>query len=477
MELQFHGGVQTVTGSQYLLKVNGHSILLECGLYQGSRQQSYARNKNLPFDAAAVDVMVLSHAHIDHSGNIPNLVKSGFRGDIVTTFATRDLCAIMLRDSARIQEYDIAYLNKRRARDGEQPLTPIYTMADTVSSLQHFVAIGYERPYRILPGVTLTFYDAGHILGSAIVVLDIEDEQTGLTRRLVFSGDLGRSNRPIIRNPTPITKADILLIEGTYGNRLHATEENIDAALTEIVNQTYRRGGKVIVPAFAIGRTQELVYRLHQLMVTGAIPADLHVYVDSPLAIEATAIYRLHPDAYDQEVARFLLESGQRDPFGFESMRYTRAVSESKALNNLREPAVIISASGMAEAGRILHHLKNGIEDARNTILIVGWQAPNTLGRRLVERQKRVNIFGQPYTLRARVETINGLSAHADQQELLNWADHFQKRPSHTFIVHAEDGPAQALAQTMQQRGFHQVNVPAPGQSFALDFTQIAGPG
>lgn len=468
MELQFHGGVQTVTGSQHLLKVNGYSILLECGLYQGSRQESYERNQNLPYDAATVDVMVLSHAHIDHSGNIPNLVKSGFQGDIVATYATRDLCSIMLRDSAKIQESDIAYVNKRRAKQGEQPIEPIYRLEDAVASLRHFVAIGYERPYRLLPGITLTLYDAGHILGSAIVVLDIEEKESGRSRRLVFSGDLGRPDRPIIRNPTPLTQADYLLIEGTYGNRLHPTEDNIDQKLAETINTTYRRGGKVIVPAFAVGRTQELVYRIHQMIQAGTIPDDLYIYVDSPLAIEATGIYRLHPDAYDEQVAEFLTTSGQRDPFGFEMMRYTRAVSESKALNELRRPAVIISASGMAEAGRILHHLKNNVEDARNTVLIVGWQAPNTLGRRLVEKKSPVNIFGEPYKLRARVETLNGLSAHADQSELLAWADHFTKRPLQTFIVHSEAEPAQALAQKLQQHGFPQVHTPEMGQFFTL---------
>jgi metallo-beta-lactamase family protein len=468
MELQFHGAVQTVTGSQYLLRVNGHTILLECGLYQGPRRESYERNLNLPFDAAEVDVMVLSHAHIDHSGNIPNLVKSGFQGDIVSTYATRDLCAIMLRDSGHIQESDIAYVNKKRRRRGEHPLSPIYTMADATASLNHFIGIGYERPYRLLPGITLTFYDAGHILGSAIVTLDIEEAETKRHWRLVFSGDLGRYNRPIIRNPTSLNDADILIMESTYGDRLHDPEVNIDEKLAGIVNQTYRLGGKVIVPAFAVGRTQELVYRLHQLMEAGTIPDDLHVYVDSPLAIEATGIYRLHPDAYDEQVADFLLESGQRDPFGFEMMRYTRTVTESKALNKLRHPAVIISASGMAETGRILHHLKNNIEDARNTILIVGWQAPDTLGRRLVERQSPVNIFGEPYQLKATVETLNGLSAHADQEELLAWADHFQQRPLYTFLVHGEPKPAQALSGLLQKSGFRQVHVPQPGQSFAI---------
>lgn len=469
MELQFHGAVQTVTGSQYLLRVNGYTILLECGLYQGPRQESFERNKNLPFNAAEVDVLVLSHAHIDHSGNIPNLVKSGFVGDIVCTYATRDLCALMLRDSGRIQESDIDYVNKKRLKQGKRPLSPIYTVADTTASLKQFIGIGYERPYRLLPGITLTFYDAGHILGSAIVALDIEDEESQRHWRLIFSGDLGRNERPIIRNPTVLTEADILIMESTYGNRRHDSEDNIDQKLADIANQTYQRGGKVIVPAFAVGRTQELVYRLHYLMEADKIPTDLQVYVDSPLAIDVTSIYRLHPDAYDEEVANFLLESGQRDPFGFDMMRYTRSVSESKALNNLEQSAVIISASGMAEAGRILHHLKNNIEDPRNTILIVGWQAPHTLGRRLVEKQSKVNIFGDPYSLKAQVETLNGLSAHADQEELLTWASHFKKRPQYTFLVHGENEPAQALAQQLQKRGFHDVHVPQLGQSFVIE--------
>jgi metallo-beta-lactamase family protein len=468
MELQFHGAVQTVTGSQHLLRVNGYTILLECGLYQGRRQESYERNQSLPFKAAEVDVMVLSHAHIDHSGNIPNLVKLGFTGDIVSTYATRDLCAIMLRDSGHIQESDVAYVNKKRARRGEQPLKPIYTQADATASLKHFIGIGYERPYRLLPGITLTFYDAGHILGSAIVALDIEEEKTQRHWRLVFSGDLGRPDRPIIRNPTLLTEADILIMESTYGSRLHAPEKDIDQTLANVVNRTYQRGGKIIVPAFAIGRTQELVYRLHRLSEAQKIPANLHVYVDSPLAIEATSIYRLHPDAYDEGVVDFLEKSGQRDPFGFEMMRYTRTVTESKALNKLLHPAVIISASGMAEAGRILHHLKNNIEDPRNTILIVGWQAPNTLGRRLVEKKSSVNIFGEPYTLKAEVEALNGLSAHADQAELLAWAENFHKRPHYTFLVHGETEPAQTLAELLQKRGFGQVHVPQLGQSFTL---------
>lgn len=469
MQIQFHGAVRTVTGSQHLLTVNGRKILLDCGLYQGSRRESYARNQVLPFDAADVDVMVLSHAHIDHSGNIPNLVKSGFTGDIVCTYATRDLCAIMLRDSAKIQESDVEFVNKKNARKNLPPIEPIYTMEDAANSLKQFVGIGYERPYRLLPGITLMFYDAGHILGSAIVALDIEDETDKRSIRLVFSGDLGRPNRPILRDPTFLDTADVLIVESTYGNRVHAEVEEANHKLEQIVNDTYKRGGKVIVPAFAVGRTQELVYRLHQLVASRDIPPDLQVFVDSPLAIDATSIYRLHPEAYDNEVAQLLQSSKHSDPFGFEMVRYTQSTAESKELNFLRQPAIIISASGMAETGRILHHLKNNVEDPRNTILIVGWQAENTLGRRIVERQPEIKIFGEVYHLHAQVATINGFSAHADRNELLEWAGRFQKRPKQTFIVHGETEASLAFANSLQQElGLQNVHVPELGQAFPI---------
>jgi metallo-beta-lactamase family protein len=466
MQIQFYGAVRTVTGSQHLITVNGRRILLDCGLYQGARQESYRRNQNLPYDAADIDVLILSHAHIDHSGNIPNLVKSGFRGDIVCTYATRDLCAIMLRDSAKIQEYDIEYLNKKQSRQNLPPLAPIYTLADAVHSLKQFIGIGYDRPYQVAPGVVLTFYDAGHMLGSAIVALDIEEE--GRALRLVFSGDLGRPNRPILCDPAVVSSADVLLIESTYGDREHDDPVESEHKLQRIINRTYKRGGKIIVPAFAVGRTQELVYRLRQLVETRDIPSDLPVYVDSPLAIDATAVYRLHPEAYDEEMADYILQNGGRDPFGFDMMRYTRTTAESKELNFLRQPAVIISASGMAEAGRILHHLKNNVEDTRNTILIVGWQAPDTLGRRLVEKQPTVKIFGETYQLNAQVETINGFSAHADRSELLAWVGQIGQRPQHTYIVHGEEAPALALAAALRQRGFADVHVPELGQRFTV---------
>lgn len=468
MKIAFHGAVRTVTGSQHLLTINDHKILLDCGLYQGSRKESYKRNHHLPFNAAEVDALVLSHAHIDHSGNIPNLVKSGFQGDIICTYATRDLCALMLRDSAKIQQYDIEYLNKKRARKGEPPVEPYYTMADAVESLKYFIGIGYERGYQVAPGVRVTFYDAGHILGSAIVALDIEDQEAKRDIRLVFSGDLGRPDRVILRDPTFIEEADVLLIESTYGNREHEATEAAREKLEDVVNETCKRNGKVIVPAFAVGRTQELVYTLHQLVEARDIPPHLPVYVDSPMAIDATGIYRLHPEAYDEEVINFLADDRHNDPFGFDMMRYTRSTSQSKELNFLREPAVIISASGMAEAGRILHHLKNNIEDPRNTVLIVGWQAPHTLGRRIVEKQSKVRIFGEEYTLRAQVATINGLSAHADRSELLEWAAHFKKRPQHTYIVHGEADASHALADGLRNQGYKDVNVPQLGQSYDL---------
>ena len=464
MKLTFHGAARTVTGSQHLLEVNGTRILLDCGLYQGKRKKAFERNRHLPFDPREVDVMVLSHAHIDHSGNVPNLVRSGFQGDILCTFATRDLCATMLRDSAHIQKYDVAYVNKKRARLGQPLVEPIYSMEDALQSLKHFLAIGYERPYRITPEITLAFYDAGHILGSAIVVLDIAEGER--VRRLVFSGDLGRPDRPILKDPSPIEYADILLIESTYGTRNHQSFPEAERELERIIGETHRRGGKVIIPSFAVGRTQELVYRLHKLKQRRDIPTDLPVFVDSPLAIDATSIYRLHPECYDQEVEQFLLESG--DPFGFQQLRYTRSVEASKELNFLREPAVIISASGMCEAGRIQHHLKNNIEDPNNTILIVGWQAPQTLGRRIVERQSLVKIFGEEYELNAQVEVINGFSAHADRDEMLAWLREMKSQPEHAFVIHGEEEVAESFAGTLLQEGIPNTYVPHLNESFTV---------
>jgi metallo-beta-lactamase family protein len=468
MNINFFGAARTVTGTQHLLEINGSKILLDCGLYQGKRDRSYKRNNNLPFDPASVDILILSHAHIDHSGNIPNLVKNGFSGDIICTYATRDLCTILLKDSAKIQEQDIAYLNKKRSKKNLPPIKPLYNTEDAVRSLKYFLALGYGRTREITPGIELTLYDAGHILGSAFVVLDIADDGNGKPQRLVFTGDIGRRNRPIIQDPENLDRADILIMESTYGNRLHEKTEESLLKLKNVVNNTIRRGGKVVVPSFAVGRTQELVYSLHQLINNNEIPGKIPVYVDSPLAVDATAIYRLHPETYDEETERFMLEDEHRDPFGFAMMRYTRSVAQSKELNNLKGPAVIISASGMAENGRILHHLIHTIEDPRNCILFVGWQAPNTLGRRIVEKHPPVKIFGEEYKLKAEVAKLNGLSAHADKNEMLEWLSHFKQKPRRTFVVHGEEEVSLAFARTLEKHGFSGVEVPSLGQRVSV---------
>lgn len=468
MQIDFHGAVRTVTGSQHLLTINGKRILLDCGLFQGKRNESLERNRNLPYDASSVDLMILSHAHIDHSGNIPNLVKNGFSGDIVCTYATRDLCAIMLRDSAKIQEYDIAYINRKRARNNQPPLEPIYTGRDAVKSMNYFLGMAYDRTREIMPGVWLTLHDAGHILGSAIVALDIQDKEVGRDIRLVFSGDLGRPNRPILRDPTFIDSADVLLIESTYGDREHDEDAIRDEELRDIINRTTRRGGKVIIPAFAVGRTQELVYRIHRLVDKGELSNKLPIYVDSPLAISATSVHRLHPEAYDDEIAEFILADKHGDAFGFDRMIYTRAVEQSKALNKLETSAVIISASGMAEAGRILHHLAHNVEDSRNTILIVGWQAPHTLGRRIVERQRSLRILGDTYTLRAEVNVLNGFSGHGDRRELLDWVGHMRRRPEQTYVVHGDEPVSLKFADRLRSRGLQNVHVPHLGEHFEI---------
>ncbi|MGB1254091.1 MAG: MBL fold metallo-hydrolase RNA specificity domain-containing protein [Candidatus Promineifilaceae bacterium] len=470
MQLQFHGAVRTVTGSQHLLTVNGKRILLDCGLYQGKRKEGIERNRNLPFDASSIDLMILSHAHIDHSGNIPNLVKSGYRGDIICTYATRDLCTIMLKDSAKIQESDARYVNRKLRKKGlPADAEPIYSQRDVMETLKLFLGMAYERTREVLPGVHLTFFDAGHILGSAIVVLDIEDYEGKRDVRLVFSGDIGRPNRPILRDPSFVDSADILLVESTYGNREHKKDAIDDSELKIVIEEAVAKGGKIIVPAFAVGRTQELVYRIHRLRKAGELSTEIPIFVDSPLAINATSVYRLHPEGYDEEIYDFMMNIRGSDPFGFERMNYTRTVEQSKAINDINGPAVIISASGMAESGRILHHLKNNVEDPRNTVLIVGWQAPHTLGRRIAEKQTDLRIFGQRYKRKAKVCTINGFSGHADRSELLEWTGHLKNPPKHTFIVHGEEAAALDFAKALKtQQGHEHVVVPHLHQKFQV---------
>lgn len=467
MELQFWGAAQTVTGSMHLLKVNGHNILLDCGMYQGRRKEAFERNNNFPFDPTEIDALIVSHAHIDHIGNIPTLVKYGYRGPIWATSATRDLAAIMLRDSAHIQESDVAYVNKRRMKQGQKPFEPLYTQAQALEALTLFQSIEYERTFSPIPGVQALYRDAGHLLGSASVTLDLDDH--GQRKRLVFSGDIGRTNLPILRDPQPVDGADFIIMESTYGGRYHEPPEEARTELKQMVLEAYQNNGKIIIPSFALGRTQELVYALHVMKDAGELP-NIKVYVDSPLAVSATEIFRLHPEAYDQEMQAFVKATNNHNPFGFEGITYVRDVAESKALNDLDQPAIIISASGMAESGRILHHLKHNIGDPRNMVLFVGYQAENTMGRKILDGQPVVSIFGEEFSVRAKVFKINGYSAHADHNGLLAWLKMAQERgnPRQLFLVHGEIEPATTLAEAARRQGIPEVHIPARGQSFEL---------
>lgn len=457
MKITFMGAARTVTGSMHMLEVNGSQIVLDCGLFQGRRRESFERNRNLPFDASKLDAMILSHAHIDHSGNIPNLVSSGYQGNIYVTSATRDLCGAMLLDSAHIQESDVAYVNKKRRRRGLPPVEPIYTIPEARTSLQNFVSIDYHRSFAVAPGVQATFYDAGHILGSAITVLDVEEN--GRSYRLCFTGDLGRKDLPIIRDPEVVHDVDYLITESTYGDREHESPLYAQAILCEIIHATHDRGGKVIIPSFAVGRTQEIVFDLHKLVDSGCLPS-LPVYVDSPLAVNVTEIFRLHPECYDAEVLDFLQRS--EDPFGFYRLHYTRSVEESKALNDFQGPCIIISASGMCEAGRILHHLKHHIGDSRNTVLFVGFQVENTLGRKILDGWKEVPIFGDQWPVRAQIRSIQGYSAHADRVELLGYIQKVMDdgRLKRVFSVHGDLEACQALAAGIRDLGLDDVLIP-----------------
>jgi len=469
MKITFNGAVHTVTGSQHLIEVNGKTIMLDCGLFQGKRKESFEKNRSGFCRGESIDCLILSHAHIDHSGRIPCLVRNGFNGDIFCTSATRDLSAVMLMDSAFIQEKDVEYVNRRRKKQGKNLFEPLYTRADVAKAMDQFVGLSYNRPHQLFPGISLTLVDAGHMLGSAHVILDIDEQSSGQKRRLVFSGDIGRPDIPIIRDPVPISDgADIVIMESTYGNRLHPAYPESEKDLERIVNETVSRGGSLLIPAFAVGRTQQLVYALHKLHSAGAIP-DLPIFIDSPLATRTTDVFRLHPEVYDAEIREFLLTDDDKNPFGFGRLQYTQSVEQSKALNGLKTPAVIISSSGMLEGGRILHHLRNRIEDPRNTILFTSWQAPNTLGRRLVENEKSVRIYGEEFQVRAKIEVLPGFSGHADRDGLINFVRVMKKKPHHTFIVHGEDTPATSLAEALRtELGLKNVVIPDALQSFEV---------
>ncbi len=444
----------------HLVSVNGSRFLLDCGLFQGRRAESYERNKNFPFDPASIDAVILSHAHIDHAGNLPNLVKNGFTGPIYSTGATRDLCNVMLYDSAYLQERDADYMSKKHSKKGEPAIEPLYRSEDVDQTIGQFVSVPYRRDFMPADGVRACFFDAGHILGSAVLRLEIK-ENTRLTK-LGFTGDLGRKGMPILKDPEALGDVELLISESTYGGKIHEPVSAMGGSLLAVIKRTVERGGKVIIPAFSVGRTQELVYALFQLSEQGRLP-PIPVFVDSPLAVHATDVFRMHPECFDKETLLYLHQD--EDPFGFGKLRYIRSVEDSKKLNERKEPCVIIAASGMCEGGRILHHIANNCEDSRNTILIVGFMAEHTLGRRLVERQPEIKIFGDVFKLRSEIGILNSFSAHAGQDELLDYVGTMdQKFLKRVFLVHGEKPQAEEFSRRLAERGIDRVEIPERGR-------------
>ncbi|MDA1060815.1 MAG: MBL fold metallo-hydrolase [bacterium] len=467
MKIKFCGAAGEVTGSKHLITFNNKKILLDCGMFQGHREESDQKNRNLLFDPKELDAVILSHAHMDHSGDLPILSKNGYEGPIYCTHATRDLCNFMLMDSAFIQEREIEYLMKRKKKKREDIPEPLYVSADAEKVLQQFHAVNYDQKFIVADGVTVSFHDAGHILGSALVHITFKDPKSDKVLQFCFTGDLGRRGLPILRDPQPIPETEILISECTYGNRLHARLQTIEADLAVVVNEVCKNGGKLVIPAFALERAQEVVYHLHLLHHKKLVP-EIPIYVDSPLAGNLTEVFRAHPECFDKETNQ---EFTQKDhnPFGFDELKYTRSVEESKSLNEKPGPMVIISASGMCEHGRILHHLKNNLEDPKNTVLIVGYQAEHTLGRKLVNGDKEVNIFGDPYKVKANVYVMDAFSGHADRSDLLDYIGRV-KGLKKIFLVHGEQTQLEAFHGALGENGYKDVNIPAYGDEVEIPF-------
>jgi metallo-beta-lactamase family protein len=459
ISVHFLGAAQEVTGSMHLVDTGRGKILIDCGMFQGRREESRARNSRLSDEAVRADAVILTHAHIDHSGALPTLVKRGFQGSIWATPATRDLAHWLLRDSARIQIQDAQYLNRKFENDPDwNPIEPIYVEEDAVAACERFKTAGYDQPFEPLPGVRACFRDAGHILGSGQVQIDVDG------KRLLFSGDLGRRGLPILRDPVLPERADYVFMESTYGNRAHAPIAEMHDQLQRVIEETCARKGKVLIPAFAVGRTQEIIYALHQLHVQNRI-GEIPIFVDSPLSVNVTDVFKKHPECYDAETLAFVQSNG--DPFSFSSLRYVESVEESMRLNDLAGPAIIVASSGMLEAGRILHHLKNNIEDSRNTILIVGFQAVHTLGRRLVERRPRVKVLGVERDVNAQVTVMNAFSAHGDKNDLVEYA-HAAHGARRLFLIHGEPEQQGPLRDRLKADGIDAV-IPERGAQAALD--------
>lgn len=448
---QSFGAAEEVTGSKHLFQFGDKKCLVDCGMFQGHRAETHERNQKLPFNAADLDAVVLSHGHFDHCGNLPSLAINGYGGNIYATAATRDIANLIMMDSAHIMAKDYEFM--QRKHPDKKAYEPIYEERNVLDTLDLFMTTSYDRKFMTEAGMSCQFFDAGHILGSSAVVFEHDGG------RVAFTGDLGRPGLPILKDPTPLPPVDYLICEGTYGNRLHDPIEDAKRQLGEVIRNTAERGGKVIIPSFAVGRTQELVYFLHLLKDEKQIPDGLEIFVDSPMAVNATSIFRVHQECYDEETHRAFLEH-HKNPFGFEGLRYTSDVSESKALNTKEEPCIIISSSGMCEAGRILHHLKNNITDPRNAVVIVGFMAQHTLGRRIADREPEVSIFGDKYPLKAQVKILNTFSAHADYNDIRDYVQQLDlDRLKRVFLVHGETDALENLRNVLQSSGVRDVEI------------------
>lgn len=466
MKITFYGAARTVTGSKHLIKTANHKqLLLDCGLFQSKGSENETLNRHFGFDPTAIDYMILSHAHTDHAGLIPRLVKEGFAGPIYCTEATKDLCTIMLADSAHIQENDVKYLNKRRLKKGQKLLEPIYELEDVTTALKQFVCVAYNEVTAIDDEIRFHFTDAGHILGSACVNLEF-DEPEG-TKKVFFSGDVGRYHDIILREPQKFPQADFIICETTYGDRLHESTSDAEDHLLSIVKSTcVDNRGKLIIPAFSLGRTQEIVYALDRMHTAGKMP-HIPVYVDSPLAINATSIMRKHTESFNPQIKEYMKKDP--NPFGYDDVHYVQEVEDSIALNDSDEPCIIISASGMMEAGRIKHHIKNNIEHANSTILIVGYVTPNSLGGKLKEGAEEVKIYGESYRVNARIEVIDSYSAHADCDELIQFLGcQDPTKVKKVFLVHGEPNAQDEFKAKLQGLGYDEVKTPEMGESFEM---------
>jgi len=466
MKIKFIGAAREVTGSKHLITTDsGKKILLDCGMFQGKGLETDGMNRNLMFDPAQIDHVILTHAHIDHSGLIPYIYRLGFRGSVICTSATRDLCSIMLADSGHIQEGDVKWFNKRRIQKGMQPVEPIYTEQDARACMELFIGVAYDRKFRIDGNIRVKFTNTGHMLGSGTALLEITEN--GKTTRIAYTGDIGRPVNRILNPPVPFPQCDYLITESTYGNRLHPQLQEAEGELLRVIRETcIERGGRVIIPSFAIGRTQEVVYALNKFFNQGLLP-KVNIYVDSPLAINATDIFRLHTDILNKDVAQVM--QTDPDPFGFNSLFYVKSPEESKKLNSNKKPCVIISASGMMEAGRIKHHLANNIENPKNTILAVGYCSPRTLGARILEGASEVSIFGVRHPVKAKIERIEAFSGHGDYAEMaeyLKCQDVSQVKK--VFLVHGDYDAQTAYKKTLEQQGFSNIEIPATGEEWEL---------